>query len=63
MIIYQNPGHFPKLKKSAPTEFSTLKKRTCLGNTRRMATLVLEPDLFKDEDGSAVTITLTNKCH
>ena len=38
----QKPGHIAKLKKSVRTEFLTLKKRTCLGKTGRMATLGIQ---------------------
>ena len=37
--LLKKPGHFAKFKKSARTEFLTLKKRTCPGKTERMATL------------------------
>ena len=35
----QKPGHFAKFKRIALTKFLTLKKRTCPGNSERMATL------------------------
>ena len=35
----KKPGHFTKFEKSTRTEFFTLKKRTCPGNTRCIATL------------------------